>query len=140
MRIWSAPGVDQHQSPEQCGCLKGNQHSHSGTRREPNHKGWPYVQLLQELLHVAGGLLERPVPWWPHNRPMSQDINGDRAIPCMKIGLLIVPESMISGHLVDKNERNSLSLYFIGYRKIACTGHECVTIIKSYSFERLHHW
>src|SRR5436305_13735991 len=71
---------------------------------------------------------------------MSQDINGDRAIPCAKMGVLIVPEPVVSGHLVDKNEWNPLSCRLIGCRKIAWTSHYCVTMIKNYSLERLHYW
>jgi hypothetical protein len=50
---------------------------------------------------------------------MSQDIDGDRAILRVKIGVLMVPEPVVSSHLVDKNERNPLTVYLIGYRRVA---------------------
>jgi len=62
---------------------------------------------------------------------MSQHIDGDRAIPGVKIGLLMVPETVVCAHLMDKDERHSLSLDLIRYRKIVWTSHDCVTMSKN---------
>jgi hypothetical protein len=45
---------------------------------------------------------------------MTQDIDGNRAIMLSKKGKLAVPEPLIRGHLVQKDERSAISRHLIG--------------------------